>query len=81
MADNPSTFTPSYEVGRDQDKEVSGGSSLQIKRNRWGTTPYPIPTATMSLDEESSLQASKRGDTPSSILSPTGQVPLDYGGK
>ena len=82
MADNHSTFTPSYEAGRDRDHETSGGSSLQMKRNRWGTTPFPIPTATMSLDEESTLQASKsQVNTPSSILSPSGQAPTDSGGK
>ena len=27
------------------------------RRSRWGTTPFPIPTATMSLAEESTLCA------------------------
>jgi len=70
-----------YEGDMDSDNDPSSGSSLQMKRNRWGKTPYPIPTATMSLDEEHSLQASRKNDTPSSILSPTGQIPLESGSK
>ena len=78
MADNHTATSPSFEAGG-RDHDSNGGSSSQMKRNRWGKTPYPIPTATMSLDEEQSLQASKRSDTPSSILSPTGQIPLGSG--
>ena len=81
MADNYPTYSPSFEGGMDRDHDPPGGSSSQMKRNRWGKTPYPIPTATMSLDEENSLHASKKSDTPSSMISPTGQIPLDAGGK
>ena len=76
-----SHLSSSYEGDMDSDNDPSSGSSLQMKRNRWGKTPYPIPTATMSLDEENSLHASKKSDTPSSMISPTGQIPLDSGGK
>ena len=80
---NPTSSLP-YEAGEDysiRDNEFPEGSSSQIKRNRWGTTPFPIPTATMSLDEEITLQASKRNDTPSSLLSPNAEPQLEPGGK
>ena len=79
MAESHPTSCPAFESGEEnaiRGIELPGETSSQIKRTRWGTTPFPIPTATLSLDEESTLQASRQHDTPSSIMSPTGQVPL-----
>ena len=83
MAESYPSSCPTYEPGEEstiRGNELPGGTSLQMKRTRWGTTPFPIPTATLSLDEESTLQASRQHDTPSSIMSPTGQVPLSSQG-
>jgi len=80
---NPRSSLPN-EAGEEysiRDNDFPERTSSQIKRTRWGTTPFPIPTATMSLDEEITLQASKRNDTPSSLLSPNAEPQIDPGGK
>ena len=64
-----------------RDNQLPERTPSQIKRTRWGTTPFPIPTTTMSLDEENTLQASRLNDSPSSLLSPNAETQLESGGK
>ena len=46
------------------------------KRSRWGTTPFPIPTATMSLEEESTLRASEKDNATLSPITSNDQPPI-----
>ena len=59
------------------DNDSTGIQISQSKRTRWGTTAFPIPTTTMSLDEEITYNASKQNDDPSSIISPSGNSSME----
>ena len=62
------------------DNDSTGIQTSQSKRTRWGTTAFPIPTTTMSLDEEITYNASKQNDDPSSIISPSGNSSMESKG-
>ena len=85
MAESNPTSSPNYDLGIENKKRGNDSSLVQtskIKRTQWGTTPFPIPTTTMSLDEERSFHASRRSDTQSlASISPSGQVPIESKGK
>ena len=62
------------------DNDSTGIQTSQSKRTRWGTTAFPIPTTTMSLDEEITYNASKQNDDPTSMTSPSGNLSMESKG-